>query len=97
MKPDGAHLVLHVLQPVQPQVGDDARRAVIHRQDVNFELLRRSCHDLQEGLKKKQHVAAEIKRRVVTKRGSSWLLPRSFPSESESDLENFINSVLIYI
>lgn len=80
MKPDGAHLVLHVLQPVQPQVGDDARRAVIHRQDVNFELLRRSCHDLQEGLK---HVAAEIKRRAVTKHGSSWHLPQFSLSQSQ--------------
>lgn len=66
-----AHLVLHVLQPVQPQVGDDPRRAVIHRQDVNFELLRRSCHYLQGGLK---HAFTDIKRRVVTKHGSSWHL-----------------------
>lgn len=50
-----AHLVLHVLQPVQTQVGDDPRRAVIHRQDVNFELLRRSCHYLQGGIKTRFH------------------------------------------
>lgn len=42
------YLAIHVLQPLEPQVGDNSRGAVIHREDVHMELLRGCCHDLQE-------------------------------------------------
>lgn len=41
------HLVLHVLQPLKPQVGDDARRPVVNRENVDLELLRSSRDDLE--------------------------------------------------
>lgn len=42
-----SHLVLHVLQPLQAQVGDDARRPVVNRKNVDLKLLRSSRHNLE--------------------------------------------------
>lgn len=44
---DRPYLAIHILQPLEPQVGDYPRGAVIHWEDVHSELLRRCCHDLQ--------------------------------------------------
>ncbi len=41
------HLVVHVLQPLQSQVGDDARRAIVNWQNIDLELLWSSCHYLE--------------------------------------------------
>lgn len=43
----GPYPAIHVLQPLQPQVGDDPRGAVIYREDVYPELLSCCCHHLQ--------------------------------------------------
>lgn len=41
------YLAIHILQPLEPQIGDNSRGAVIHRENVHMELLRGCCHDLQ--------------------------------------------------
>lgn len=52
MHKGGSHLVFHVLQPLQPQVGDDARRPVVNRKNVDLKLLRSSRHNLETSLRK---------------------------------------------
>lgn len=41
------HLVVHVLQPLQSQVGDDTWRAIVNRQNIDLELLWSSRHYLE--------------------------------------------------
>lgn len=45
----GSYLAIHMLQPLEPQVGDNSRGAVIHWEDVYSELLRCCCHNLGRG------------------------------------------------
>lgn len=46
---EGPYLAIHMLQPLEPQVGDNSRGAVIHWEDVYSELLRCCCHNLGGG------------------------------------------------
>lgn len=48
---EGPYLAIHTLQPLEPQVCDNSRSAVIHWEDVYSELLRRCCDNLGGGVK----------------------------------------------
>lgn len=52
---DRPHLAIHILQPLQPQVGDNRGDAVVYWEDVHSELLRGCCCDLSRGPEKNTH------------------------------------------
>lgn len=47
LQKDDLYLVVHVLQPLQSQVGNNKRRAVVNRQNINLEFLRSRCYYLE--------------------------------------------------
>lgn len=46
LQEEDLYLVLHVLQPLQSQVGDDPWCAIINWQNIDLELLWSCCHYL---------------------------------------------------
>lgn len=52
---EGPYLAIHVLQPLEPQVGNNSRGAIIYWEDVYLELLRCCCHNLWGKPKEKRH------------------------------------------